>query len=68
VHDPGPDRVNVGREVIDEVVLRQPGEALLVGEQIPVYWFLVQIGMIAGFFTSWPVNTWLIRAGIKEAM
>jgi hypothetical protein len=34
----------------------------------PVYWFLMQIGMIAGFFTSWPVNTWLIRAGIKEAM
>ena len=33
-----------------------------------VYWFLMQIGMIAGFFTSWPVNAWLIRAGIKEAM
>lgn len=34
----------------------------------PVYWFLMQIGMIIGFFTAWPVNTWLIRAGIKEAM
>jgi Domain of unknown function (DUF4396) len=34
----------------------------------PVYWFLMQIGMIAGFFTSWPVNAWLIRRGIKEAM
>ena|SRR5487761_1084810 len=34
----------------------------------PVYWFLMQIGMITGFFTSWPVNTWLIRVGIKEAM
>lgn len=34
----------------------------------PVYWFLMQIGMIAGFFTAWPVNTWLIRSGIKEAM
>jgi hypothetical protein len=34
----------------------------------PVYWFLMQIGMIAGFFTAWPVNTWLIRADIKEAM
>jgi hypothetical protein len=32
------------------------------------YWFLMQIGMIAGFFTAWPVNTWLIRKGIKEAM
>ena len=34
----------------------------------PVYWFLMQIGMIAGFFTAWPVNAWLIRAGVKEAM
>ena len=34
----------------------------------PVYWFLMRIGMIAGFFTAWPVNAWLIRAGIKEAM
>jgi hypothetical protein len=30
VHDPGLDRVNVGREVLDEVVLRQPRETLLV--------------------------------------
>jgi hypothetical protein len=34
----------------------------------PVYWFLMQVGMIAGFLTSWPVNAWLVRAGIKEAM
>lgn len=34
----------------------------------PVYWFLMQIGMIIGFFTAWPVNGWLIRNGIKEAM
>ncbi len=34
----------------------------------PVYWFLMQIGMVAGFSTAWPVNVWLIRRGIKEAM
>ncbi|MGI8449583.1 MAG: DUF4396 domain-containing protein [Streptosporangiaceae bacterium] len=34
----------------------------------PVFWFLMQIGMIVGFFTAWPVNVWLIRRGIKEAM
>lgn len=33
-----------------------------------VYWFMMQIGMVAGFFTAWPVSTWLIRAGVKEAM
>ena len=32
------------------------------------YWFLMQIGMILGFVTAYPVNVWLIRKGIKEAM
>ena len=34
----------------------------------PVYWFLMQVGMIIGFATAWPANVWLIRRGIKEAM
>lgn len=34
----------------------------------PVYWFLMQIGMVIGFATAWPANAWLIRKGIKEAM
>ncbi len=33
-----------------------------------VYWFLMQLGMIIGFLTAYPVNTWLLRKGIKEAM
>lgn len=32
------------------------------------YWFLMQIGMALGFATAYPVNVWLIRRGIKEAM
>jgi Domain of unknown function (DUF4396) len=32
------------------------------------HWFLMQIGMILGFVTSWPVNRWLLRHGIKEPM
>lgn len=32
------------------------------------YWFLMQVGMILGFITAYPVNVWLIRRGIKEAM
>ena len=32
------------------------------------FWFLMQIGMIIGYFTAWPTNVWLIRKGIKEAM
>ena len=32
------------------------------------YWFLMQVGMILGFITAFPVNMWLIRRGIKEPM
>jgi hypothetical protein len=34
----------------------------------PVFWFMMQIAMLAGFFTSYPVNWWLLRSGIKEKM
>jgi hypothetical protein len=33
-----------------------------------VFWFMMQIGMIAGFLTSYPINWWLLRTGVKEAM
>lgn len=32
------------------------------------FWFMMQIAMLCGFATSYPVNWWLIRAGIKEKM
>jgi hypothetical protein len=32
------------------------------------YWFLMQVGMVVGFATAYPVNVWLIRRGIKGAM
>jgi hypothetical protein len=34
----------------------------------PVFWFMMQIAMLAGFLTAYPVNWWLLRAGIKEKM
>ena len=34
----------------------------------PVFWFMMQIGMLAGFLTSWPINAWLIAKGLKERM
>jgi hypothetical protein len=33
-----------------------------------VYWFLMQIAMIAGFLTSFPANWWLIRHKWTEEM
>lgn len=34
----------------------------------PVFWFMMQIAMLVGFVTSYPVNWWLLKTGIKEAM
>jgi Domain of unknown function (DUF4396) len=34
----------------------------------PEYWFMMQIAMVTGFATSYPVNWWLITRGIKERM
>jgi Domain of unknown function (DUF4396) len=32
------------------------------------FWFLMQIGMVLGYFTAFAVNWWLIARGIKERM
>lgn len=37
-----------------------PNEAL--------YWFMMQIGMIAGYLTAFPMNGWLLKRGFKESM
>lgn len=45
---------------------------LIFGHEIdkgnPVFWFMMQIAMLAGFATSYPINWWLVKAGIKEKM
>ncbi len=35
---------------------------------MPEFWFMMQIAMLFGFATSYPVNWWLIKKGIKEKM
>ncbi|HEU4581100.1 MAG TPA: DUF4396 domain-containing protein [Polyangiaceae bacterium] len=34
----------------------------------PVFWMMMQVAMFCGFATSYPVNCWLLRRGIKEKM
>jgi hypothetical protein len=34
----------------------------------PEFWFMMQIAMLTGFLTSYPVNWWLLGSGIKEKM
>lgn len=39
-----------------------------INKDDPVFWFMMQIAMLAGFVTSYPVNWWLVRTKIKETM
>jgi hypothetical protein len=32
------------------------------------YWFGMQVGMVISYFTVYPMNWWLIKSGVKEAM
>lgn len=34
----------------------------------PVFWFMMQLAMVLGFLTAYPVNWWLIKSGVKEKM
>lgn len=34
----------------------------------PLFWFMMQVAMVCGFLTSYPINWWLLRRGIKEKM
>ena len=34
----------------------------------PLFWCMMQIGMLLGFITACPVNWWLIKSKIKEEM
>jgi len=43
-----------------------PGPHLRLNEA--AFWFMMQIGMIVGFFTSYPVNIFLVKSGWKEKM
>lgn len=33
-----------------------------------LYWFMMQIAMIVGFCSAYPMNRWLVSKGIKHAM
>jgi hypothetical protein len=35
---------------------------------MPEFWFAMQLAMLCGFVTAYPVNWWLIRSGVKEKM
>ncbi|MFC0505296.1 DUF4396 domain-containing protein [Micromonospora costi] len=34
----------------------------------PVFWLIVQIGLVIGFFAAWPPTLWLVRRGAKAEL
>ena len=46
-----------------EVIWRPP-----LAIDTPGHWLMMQVGMILGFLTSWPVNRVLLKKGWKEKM
>lgn len=52
-----------GMALYQEVIFPEP-----LPKTSPSYWLFMQLSMILGFFTSYPVNSWLIRRGWKEKM
>lgn len=47
--------------------LVQFGLARLTARQVE-FWFAMQLAMLGGFAVSYPVNAWLLKAGVKEKM
>jgi hypothetical protein len=45
---------------------------VLLGHELPKdapeYWFMMQVAMLFGFATSYPVTWWLLKRGVKEKM
>lgn len=48
------------------------GFAILLDKPLSVtsadFWLMMQLAMVCGFITAYPVNYWLIKKGVKEAM
>jgi hypothetical protein len=40
----------------------------VINPTMPVYWLMMQIGMILGHFTSYPANWFLVKWGVKAGM
>ena len=57
-----------GGMAIGQFAWFRPAYGALAPVGSPEFWFLMQLAMLAGFCTAYPVNWWLVRAGLKERM
>ena len=47
--------------LIDYVIFPGP----MLRPNSPTFWFFVQIGLVGGYFVTWPVTVWLTHLGVK---
>ena len=57
-----------GFMAIANLYLAQHVLSVTLRPDMPEFWFAMQIAMLCGFATAYPVNWWLIRSGVKERM
>lgn len=57
-----------GAMAIGQFAWLKPTYGAIAPVASPEFWFVMQAAMLAGFVTAYPVNWWLIRKGVKEAM
>lgn len=57
-----------GAMALIQFALLKPVYGVIAPVDTPEFWFAMQIAMLAGFATAYPVNWWLVRSGVKEKM
>ena len=55
-----------GAMALFQFVWFEPAFGGTAGADTPEFWFAMQIAMLAGFCTAYPVNWLLIRKDVKE--
>lgn len=57
-----------GLMAIGQFAWFRPAYGAIAEVNSPEFWFLMQLAMLGGFVTAYPVNWWLVSAGLKEKM
>lgn len=57
-----------GAMAIAQFAWLRPVYSLIAPVNSPEFWLVMQVAMLAGFFTAYPINWWLICIGLKERM
>ena len=57
-----------GMMAVVQLAIYRPLFGAVAEVNTPEFWFGMQIAMLAGFCTAYPMNWFLIRTGVKEAM